>query len=73
MTTTVIMCQTMSFSHCDSGNRKSWNSHPPYSPDMSPCDFNMFPKWKENLRGCRYHDVSSVRHALGSSVADDNN
>ena len=27
--------------------------HPPYSPDLAPCDFWLFPKIKENLRGCR--------------------
>ena len=25
--------------------------HPPYSPDLAPCDFWLFPKLKENLRG----------------------
>ena len=28
--------------------------HPPYSPDHTPCDFCLFPKLKEKLRGCRY-------------------
>ena len=28
--------------------------HPPYSPDHVPCDFCLFPKLKERLRGCRY-------------------
>ena len=27
--------------------------HPPYSPDLAPCDFCLFPKLKETLRGCR--------------------
>ena len=27
---------------------------PPYSRDLAPCDFWLFPKLKENLRGCRY-------------------
>ena len=27
--------------------------HPPYSPDMSPCDYNVFAKVKESLRGTR--------------------
>ena len=27
---------------------------PPYSPDLAPCDFWLFPKLKEKLRGCRY-------------------
>ena len=25
--------------------------HPPYSPDMSPCDYDLFAKVKEPLRG----------------------
>ena len=28
--------------------------HPPYSPDLAPCDIWLFPKLKENLRGCRH-------------------
>ena len=27
--------------------------HPPYSPDVGPCDFCLFPK----LRGCRYETI----------------
>ena len=27
--------------------------HPPYSPDLAPCDFWLFPK----LRGCRYETI----------------
>ena len=26
--------------------------HPPYSPDLAPCDFWLFPNLKEKLRGC---------------------
>ncbi|GFU26330.1 mariner Mos1 transposase [Trichonephila clavipes] len=47
--------------------------HPPYSPGMSPCDFYLFPKLKEPLRGHRFHDISSVHHAVGHSVTDINN
>lgn len=25
--------------------------HPPYSPDLAPCDFHLFPKVKQELRG----------------------
>ena len=25
--------------------------HPPYSPDLAPCDFFLFPKWKSFLAG----------------------
>ena len=27
--------------------------HPRYSPDLAPCDFHLFPKMKEHLRGHR--------------------
>jgi hypothetical protein len=26
-------------------------SHPPYSPDLAPCDFILFPKIKIKLKG----------------------
>lgn len=40
-------------------------SHPPYSPDLSPCDFHLFPAFKLPMRGKRY---SSVEEAF--AVAD---
>ena len=30
---------------------------PPYSPDVGPCDFWLFPKLKEKLKGCRYETI----------------
>lgn len=38
--------------------------HPPYSPDLSPCDFFLFPRLKKHLAGRRY----GSRHALGSGI-----
>lgn len=38
--------------------------HPPYSPDLAPCDFFLFPKLKFQLSGKRYKS----RNALGSAV-----
>ncbi|GFW94463.1 histone-lysine N-methyltransferase SETMAR [Trichonephila clavipes] len=29
-------------------------SHPPYSPDQTPCDFWLFPQLKKPLRGKRF-------------------
>ena len=29
-------------------------NHPPYSPDLSPCDFFLFPKLKIMLSGNKY-------------------
>jgi hypothetical protein len=28
--------------------------HPPYSPDLAPCDFALFPKLKMKLKGRRF-------------------
>ena len=33
---------------------------PPYSPDLAPCDFWLFPKLKEKLRGCRYDTIEKM-------------
>jgi len=38
--------------------------HPPYSPDMSPPDFDLFPKLKINMRGVR----SSTLEDLSASI-----
>ena len=34
--------------------------HPPYSRDLAPCDFCLFPK----LRGCRYETIEEMKEAL---------
>ena len=34
--------------------------HPPYSPDLAPCDFSLFPK----LRGCRYETIEEMKEAV---------
>ena len=33
---------------------------PPYSPDLAPCDFWLFPK----LRGCRYETIEEMKRAV---------
>ena len=35
-------------------------SHPPYSPDLAPCDFWLFPK----LRSCRYETIEEMKEAV---------
>ena len=37
---------------------------PPYSPNLAPCDFLLFPKLKENLRGCCYETIEEMKEAL---------
>ena len=38
--------------------------HPPYSPDLAACDFCLFPKLKEKLRGCRYETIEEMKEAV---------
>ena len=33
---------------------------PPYSPNVAPCDFWLFP----NLRGCRYEIIEEMKEAV---------
>ncbi len=35
--------------------------HPPYSPDLAPCDFFLFPKLKAHLRGRRFDSVDELQ------------
>ena len=37
---------------------------PLYSPDLAPCDFWLFPKLKEKLRGCRYETIEVMKEAV---------
>lgn len=39
--------------------------HPPYSPDLSPPDFDLFGKLKEPLRGKRYESLDDLKKAAG--------
>ena len=34
--------------------------HPPYSPDLAPCDFWLFLK----LRGCRYETIEEMKEVV---------
>ena len=43
--------------------------HPPYSTDLAPCDFCLFPKLKEKLRGCRYETIKEMKEAV-TKVSD---
>ena len=37
---------------------------PPYSSDLTPCDCYLFPKLKENIRGCRYETIEEMKEAV---------
>ena len=34
--------------------------HPPYNPDLAPCDFWLYPK----LRVCRYEKIEEMKEAV---------
>ena len=34
--------------------------HPPYSPDLSPCDFFLFPRLKRSIRGTNFNNVEEM-------------
>ena len=36
------------------------DSQPPYSPDLAPCDFCLFPMF----RGCRYETIEKMKEAV---------
>ena len=37
---------------------------PLYSPDLAPCDFWLFAKLKEKLRGCRHETIEEMKEAV---------
>ena len=40
------------------------SSSAPYSPDLAPCDFCLFPKLKEKLRGCCHETIEEMKEAV---------
>ena len=38
--------------------------HPPYSPDLAPCDFFLFPCMKCQMKGECFADVSKVKKKM---------
>ena len=49
-------------------NRVESYQNPPYSPNMSPCDFFLFGKLKSQLRGIRFNDDNDMLSALDSAI-----
>jgi hypothetical protein len=43
--------------------------HPPYSPDLAPCDFSLFPTIKLKLKGCRFDTIEEIQ-AVSQRVLD---
>jgi histone-lysine N-methyltransferase SETMAR len=47
--------------------------HPPYSPGMSPPDFDLFPKLKKPLRGKRFRGIEEVSNEVTRVIRRINN
>ena len=37
--------------------------HPPYTPDLAPSNFFLFPKHKEHPKGVRFNSIDEAKHA----------
>jgi len=44
-------------------NRVCVLNHPPYSPDLAPCDFAFFPKLKMKLKRTYFEDVPTIQRS----------
>ena len=42
--------------------------HQPYSHSMSPCNYDLFTKVKEPLRGTRYNTIDELIRYIGRSI-----
>ena len=38
--------------------------HPPYSPDLAPADYFLFPKVKLQLKGARFDTIQEIQKAV---------
>lgn len=44
--------------------------HPPYSPDLAPSDYHLFPNMKKPLRGVRFESLNDVKRAINRWIAE---
>ena len=42
--------------------------HPPYSPDLAPADYFLFPKVKSHLKGRLFDSISDIEKAVTSTL-----
>jgi histone-lysine N-methyltransferase SETMAR len=45
--------------------------HRPYSPDLSPPEYFLFPNLKMKLKGLRFADVAEIQEALTNELKKD--
>jgi transposase len=46
---------------CEASQNITVLEHPPYSPDLAPCDFYLFPKIKSVLKGTHFLSVEDMK------------
>jgi hypothetical protein len=46
-------------------------SHPPYSPDLAPCNSFLFPKMKLKLKGRRFDTIEEIQAESPSVLVTD--
>jgi len=44
-------------------HQTSFVPYPPYSPDLAPADFFMFPKLKTTLKGCHFQTIEEIQES----------
>lgn len=44
--------------------------YPPYSPDLAPSDFRLFPKLEEHLQKNIFRDAIEMLHIAGTSALE---
>ena len=49
-------------------NKITTPTHPPYSPDLAPCDFFLFPKLKTHLKVHHFGTVEKVQAAATKAL-----
>jgi len=42
--------------------------HPPYSPDLAPYDFRLFPKFKTTMKGKRFESIQDIKAATTAQL-----
>jgi len=55
---------TLGFREFLAKNKTAVLEQPPYSPDLAPCDFFLFPKLKEVIKGTCFKDSEAIKTAV---------
>jgi histone-lysine N-methyltransferase SETMAR len=70
-----ISLQDNATPHCHRGvqnlvQRWGWEvlAHPPYSPDLAPCDYWLFSCVEEHLRGKQFQSENDINTAVAASL-----